>query len=366
MAGSFSLAVYPWSYIARYNEEKIWDGRYLEKPHFTPEQEAALSPRERYSCLEKRNSFPELPLVNGTTQYGLGCFEGLKAFPQKDGSLKLFRPGENGLRFANSMAGLMMPVFPQEKFVSACLGVVEKNSKIGFAPKYQDAWEEDNFLYAKSVYLRPFTYTEPAIGPDISRHPWVVVVGTEVGAYFNPENTKAVTSDKVRAYPGGTGWIKCDANYVVSILEKSKAETAGYIEVIFLDALERTYIEEGSSSNIFFYLKNGTLVTPTLSDTILPGITRKSILTLAQDMGIQTVERKISIEEVLSEAQEVFVTGTAAGLTYLESITHNGKTVQFNQGKMGTVAKDILKTLKGIQYGALPDRHSWMVEVPKG
>jgi len=365
MAGSFSLAVYPWSYIAHYNEDNKWEGRYLEKPHLAPEEEAALPERERSVCLEKRNSFPELPLINGTTQYGLGCFEGLKAFPQKDGTLKIFRPEENASRFARSMEGLRMPLFPKELFVSACLGVVARNKGIGFFPRYQDSWEEENFLYAKSIYLRPFTYTEPALGPDLSRHPWVVVAASEVGAYFNPSSTKAITSEKIRAYPGGTGWIKCNANYVISILEKSRAEAEGYIEVIFLDAVEQTYIEEGSSSNIFFYLKNGTLVTPALTDTILAGITRKSIIALAQDMGIQTVERRISLEEVLSEAQEVFVSGTAAGLTYLESITHKGKTVQFNQGKMGPVSRDILKTLKGIQYGALPDRHSWMVEVPR-
>jgi len=135
------------------------------------------------------------------------------------------------------------------------------------------------------------------------------------------------------------------------------------MEAIFLDATEHQYIEEGSSCNIFFYLKNGTLVTPDLQDTILPGVTRKSVLTLAQDMGVKTEERKISIDEVLSEATESFVTGTAAGIAHFESITHKGKTATFSNGEMGEMTRSLLRQLKGIQYGAIEDRHGWMFDV---
>ena len=132
------------------------------------------------------------------------------------------------------------------------------------------------------------------------------------------------------------------------------------MEVIFLDAEEHKYVEEGSSCNIFFLLKNGKLVTPELSDTILPGITRKSILTLAQDMGVETEERKISIDEAMSEAKECFVTGTAAGVGYIESITRGGETVEFNGRKMGDLSRSLLKTLKGIQYGKVEDKFGWL------
>jgi branched-chain amino acid aminotransferase len=184
-----------------------------------------------------------------------------------------------------------------------------------------------------------------------------------VGSYFEPGNSKAVVTDKVRAFKGGTGWIKCDANYVVPILAKKEAEMKGYMEVIFLDAEKKTFLEEGSSSNIFVLLKDGTLVTPELGDTILPGITRGSILQLAQDMGIKTEERKISIEEAMEEGRECFVSGTAAGLSYLESITYKDKTAVFNDGKMGEVSRQLLVTLKGIQYGKVEDRHGWMYTV---
>ncbi len=363
MAGGFTLSMYPWVYVARFAGEGRWEERYEEKPHKSPEEESRLSDKERDALLARRNSFPELPLVNYTTQYGLGCFEGLKAFPQKDGSLKLFRPGENAKRFARSMAGLKMAVYPEARFVEAVRTVVGRNQKLGFAPAYEPSWEADDFESGHSVYLRPFSYSEPAIGLGLSHAPWVVIVATPVGSYFRPGNSKAVTTDKVRAFPGGTGWIKCDANYVTPILAKKEAEDAGYMEAVFLDAREKRYLEEGSSCNIFVYLSNGKLVTPELGDTILPGITRDSVLTLAKDFGIATEVRRIGIDEVMESGKEAFVTGTAAGVSFLESLTHNGKTSVFAGGKIGELTKELQATLKGIQYGRVADKRGWMVAV---
>ncbi len=366
---AFTLSVYPWVYMAKYkqgdsgSDSGSWSDEYIEKPHKTPEEESALGPDALSTLLHMRNSFPTLPLVNYTSQYGMGCFEGLKAFPQKDGTINLFRPDENAIRFKNSMDGLKMPPFSPDAFVEACVTIVGKNAAMGFRPEYNSDWEKNYFLEGHSVYIRPFTYSEPAIGLGLSEEPWVVIVSTPVGSYFRPGNTKAVTTDKVRAFPGGTGWIKCDANYVVPTLAKKEAEKKGYMEAVFLDAKEQTYLEEGSSCNIFVYLKDGTLVTPELTDTILPGITRKSVITLARDMGIQVEERKISIdEEALSEGKEVFVTGTAAGISHFESITHNGHTVPFGNGEMGELTTALCRKLKGIQYGSEEDTHGWMVK----
>jgi branched-chain amino acid aminotransferase len=290
----------------------------------------------------------------------LGCFEGLKAFPQKDGSLKLFRPDENAARMGKSMEGLMMPPFPEDRFIDASVNVVKKNMQSGFMPDYDPAWEEDNYISGHSVYLRPFTYSESAIGLSISQHPWVVIVATPVGAYFAPGNAKAVVTDKCRATPNGTGWIKCSANYVIPILAKKQAMLAGFMEAIFLDSVEHKYVEEGSSCNIFFKLKDGTLITPELGDTILPGINRKSIIELARDMGEKVEERKVPIAEVMEKAEECFVTGTAAGVSYIESITWNDKTAVFNGGKQGELTTELQKTLKRIQYGAVEDTKGWM------
>ena len=332
MAKGFTLAVLPWVYIAKHGEDGKWSGDYIEKPHKSPKEEAAMNDDERTKLQEQRNSFPELPLVNYTTQYGMGCFEGMKAFPQKDGSMKLFRPDRNGKRMHDSLIGLKSPGFPVDMFVDAAKGMVKRNKDIGFAPKYNPEWEKDDFQSGESVYIRPFSYSEPAIGLGISKHPWVVFASTEVGAYFKPGSHAAKVTDKIRAFKGGTGWIKCDANYVVPILAKKEAEA-------------------------------GTLVTPELGDTILPGITRDSLLTIAQDLGVKTEERKITIEEAMDSGKECFVSGTAAGLSYIESITYNGKTAEFNDRKMGELSQQLLNTLKGIQYGKVEDKFGWMVDV---
>ena len=363
MAKGFSLETYPWVYTAKYNEGNDWSEEYIENPHKTPEEEAGLSSDEYTALLASRNSFPQLPLVNYTTQYGMGCFEGLKAFPQKNGSLKLFRPDENAARMNRSMKGLMMPPFPEDKFLKACKEVVRLNSGCGFRPDYDENWEKDNYITGHSIYLRPFTYSEPAIGLNISEHPWLVIVATPVGAYFAPGNSKAAVTERFRATRNGTGWIKCSANYVIPILAKKEAVLNGYMEAIFLDAAEQKYVEEGSSCNIFFKMKNGDLVTPELGDTILPGINRKSIITLAGDLGVNVEERKVAIEEVMSEAVETFVTGTAAGVSYIESITYKEKTAVFNNGRQGELTSELQKLLKAIQYGATADNRGWMVDI---
>jgi branched-chain amino acid aminotransferase len=363
MAKGFTLEIYPWVYLAQHGEDDRWHERYLEREHLSPAEEAALSGERRRELLTRRNSFPELPLVNYTTQYGLGCFEGLKAFPRKDGSLALFRPEGNARRMANSMKGLFMPPFPEERFLEAVRTVVRRNRDIGFAPAYDSAWEKEDFVSGHSVYVRPFSYSEGGIGVNLSVHPYVVIITTPVGSYFKPGTARAVTATRVRAHPGGTGWIKCAANYVTSALARKEAEAAGYMEAVFLDACDHRYVEEGSSCNLFFRLKDGALVTPSLEDTILPGITRMSVLDIARERGIPTEERRIAIDEVFSEAVECFASGTAAGVTFISSITHEGQEKLFGDGKMGEFTAHALKTLKGIQYGLLEDRFGWMTPV---
>ncbi len=357
----FSLALYPIAYRARF-DGKNWHEEYIEQPHKTPAEEAALSAKELGELNERRNHFADVPLVNYTTQYGMGCFEGLKAFPQQGGELKVFRPDENAARFARSMKGLLMPVFPEELFVRAALEVTARNAALGFRPFYKGEWERDGFVSAEAVYLRPFSYAESGIGVGISEKPNVFIVANPVGSYFKAGSTSALTSERVRATHHGTGWIKCDANYVISALARKEAENAGYMEVLFLDAIERRYIEEGSSCNAFFYLKSGELVTPELGDTVLPGITRKSVIELARIQGIKVIERRIAIEEVLADAREVFFTGTAAGVSFVESVTHLGTKASFGS-KAGDLTAKLAHELKGIQYGAVADTHGWMVKV---
>jgi branched-chain amino acid aminotransferase len=359
---AFALNTYPITYRAKFSGGK-WSEEYLEKPHKTPEEEAALSADERSILENSRNNYSDMPLVNYTSQYGLACFEGLKALPQKNGGLAIFRPDQNAARFYRSMEGMYMPPFPKESFISSCIETVKRNAALGFLVRYNSEWEKNSFITADSIYIRPFTISEGGIGVNLSREPYVMVINTPVSAYFSDANSDALVSDRIRATPNGTGWIKACSNYVISALAKSDALKAGYMECVFLDAVHRKYIEEGSSCNIFFYLKSGELTTPELGDTILPGITRASIIELANDRGVKTSERKIPIDEALEETKECFVSGTAAGATPLTSITYKGKKTLFNNGKTGDFTAEIRDTLKGIQYGALPDTKGWMMQI---
>ena len=359
---AFSLNSYPVVYRAKYSKEE-WKSEYLEKPHETPSAEESLPADKREALAASRNFYADMPLVNYTTQYGLSCFEGLKALPQKDGSLAIFRPDRNALRFFNSMKGLYMPPFPEQMFIEACVETVKQNAAMGFRPQYKEEWEKDSFMSADSVYIRPFTYAEGGIGVNISREPWVIIVTTPVSSYFSGNNFDAVITDRIRATPKGTGWIKAASNYVNACLAKHEAQSAGFMECIFLDVINRKYVEEGSSCNIFFYLKSGELITPDLGDTILPGITRASIIELARDQGVKVSERKIPIEEALEEAKECFVSGTAAGAVPITSINYKEKKTVFSEGKTGEFTASMRDTLKGIQYGKLPDTKGWMVRI---
>jgi branched-chain amino acid aminotransferase len=359
---AFALSSYPVTYRAKFSGEK-WSEEYLEKPHKTAEEEAAMAPETRAKIENSRTCYDDMPLVNYTTQYGMACFEGIKALPQKQGGLAIFRPDRNGARFYRSMAGLLMPPFPEDLFLKACIETVKRNAGLGFRPLYKPEWEKDSFMTADSVYIRPFSLAEGGIGVNISREPWVMVINTPVSAYFSGGNFDAVVTERIRATPKGTGWIKACSNYTIAALAKHEAVNSGYMECIFLDAANRKYVEEGSSCNIFFYLKSGELVTPELGDTILPGITRASVIELARDKGVKVSERKIAIEEALDATKECFVTGTAAGATPITSITWQGKKAVFNGGEVGELTRDLRNTLKGIQYGALPDTKGWLVKV---
>ena len=358
---AFSLNSYPIVYRAKFVKDK-WKGEYLEKPHKTPKEEAAMPASKRDALIASRNFYDDMPLVSYSSQYGLSCFEGLKALPQANGGLSLFRADRNAARFFNSMKGLFMPPFPEDLFLKAVSEVVKRNAKLGFRPEYKKEWEKDSFMTADSVYIRPFVVSEGGIGVNICKEPFVMIVTTPVSSYFSGGDAAAVVTNRIRATPNGTGWIKAASNYTIAALAKHEAVEAGFMECIFLDAINSKYVEEGSSCNIFFHLKSGELVTPELGDTILPGITRSSIIELAKDKKVKVSERKIPIEEALEETNECFVCGTAAGATPITSITYKKKKTVFNKGKVGDLTAELRDTIKGIQYGTISDKKGWMVK----
>ena len=360
---SFLFNPYPYRYVAKYDTS--WTYAIEECAYLSEEDETKLSDEERLELYRQRNSADSFPLVNYTTQYGLGCFEGLKAYPQKNGSLAVFRVDANAKRFYNSMEGLLMPPFPQDMFMDGVISLLKniKNKKL-YAP-YNPTWEDDNFMSAKSIYIRPFSYAEGGIGIKYSTNPYVFIVATEVGSYFgSSEVPTLLVSKSTRATPYGTGWIKCASNYVISILEKNKAMRKGYTEALFLDSQEHKYVEECSSCNIFFVLENNRIVTPSLKDTILPGITRDSIITILKDKGYTVEERNISIEEVMDDAKECFTTGTAVGVNHFGKLTYNDKEKTFcNDGCIGRVAEELQVSLKRIQYGLDSCAYDWLITI---
>ncbi|MBR6566958.1 MAG: branched-chain-amino-acid transaminase [Spirochaetaceae bacterium] len=356
---AFNLEMYPISYIARYNQQtKNWQEEWIEADTYPYNELLAMEENQRQKIYGNRNQLG-IPAVSYTSQYGYGCFEGMKAYPRKDGKISIFRPDQNAARFRKSMEGLYCPAFPEEMFIKASCEFIRRNAELGYVPAYNSRWEEDSYASASAVYMRPFMNSEAAIGIGISHEPYVVICATTVSTYFKGGNSKAIITDRIRATPHGTGWIKCASNYVISTLAKKEAEEAGFMEVVYLDALEHKYIQEGSSCNIFFLMQDGTLVTPELGDTILPGITRASIIELARQQGQKVEERPVSIEEVMDSGMECFVTGTAAGVTPIESLTHKGVERVFNNRKPGELGENLQRQLKGIQYGALEDSRSW-------
>jgi len=176
---AFKLSIHPWVHSARFDGES-WSDEYIEQEHRSPQEEAAMDEEAHTALVNRRNSFPHLPLVNYTTQYGLGCFEGLKAYPQPDGALKLFRPDRNCARMAASMKGLYMPPIEEDLLLEGIKGTVRRNADAGFTPSYDPAWEEDFWQSGGAVYIRPFTYSEPGIGINLSKLPWVMTICTTV------------------------------------------------------------------------------------------------------------------------------------------------------------------------------------------
>ena len=365
---AFALNLYPVTYIARYNPETTkWDEEWFQVDSVTYDELMAMGEDERKAVLDKRNQMG-IPTVSYTSQYAYGCFEGMKGFPTKDGGVAIFRPEENGKRFNNSMKGLYCPAFPVEQFVAASVEFVKRNAALGYVPKYNADWEKTGYADADSIYMRPFMNSEGAIGVGCSRQPYVVICATTVSAYFKKGLDGAVITNRIRATPNGTGYIKCASNYVISAIAKHEAEVKGFVECVYLDAVEHKYFQEGSSCNVFFVLKDGTLVTPELGDTILPGITRKSVIALAKECGMNVEERKVSLAEVQKNAVEFFVTGTAAGISPRTSLTDlDGKKVDFKDGTQeGTVAYKLQRLLKGRQYGLLEDPNNWNTVVIPG
>ena len=292
----------------------------------------------------------------GVLQYAQTCFEGLKAYTTQDGRVVTFRPDLNAKRMADSCRRLEMPVFDEDKFVKACLDVVKAN--IDFVPPYGTG---------ATLYLRPYMFgSSPVIGVKPAEEYQFRILCTPVGPYFKG-GVKPISvriSDRDRAAPRGTGDIKAGLNYAMSLYNIVDAHNCGFAENIYLDPETHKYIEETGGANIIFVTKDGKLVTPK-SDTILPSITRRSLVSVAKDyLGMEVEERKIHKDE-LKDFVECGLCGTAAVISPVGQIDDHGKEIKFNDGKqeMGPVLTKIYDTLTGIQMGRLPAPEGWIYTI---
>lgn len=291
--------------------------------------------------------------------YGQEMFEGLKAYKAEDGRILLFRPDKNIERANRSNRRLCIPEIPEDIFMEALKTLV----------KLEEDWIPTK--PGTSLYIRPFVIaTDPFLGVRPSDTYKFMIILSPVGAYYesglNPVKIW-IEDDYVRAVKGGIGEAKTGGNYVASLASQMKAHDEGYSQVLWLDGVHRKYIEEVGAMNIFFKI-NGTVITPELNGSILPGVTRDSVIALCKEWGIPVEERRISVDEVIKtaesgEMEECFGTGTAAVVSPVGELRFENEHMEIGGGKIGPVTQKIYDTITGIQLGEVNGPKGWSVEV---
>ena len=295
--------------------------------------------------------------------YAQSIFEGLKAYAQPDGSVATFRPESNAARFTRSAKRLAMPPVPEEAFIAAVDALVGADRD--WVPTGPD----------QTLYLRPYQLaSEPFLGVRPANEYLFLVIASPAGAYF-PRGVQPVSvylsEDYIRAAPGGTGDVKCAGNYAASLLAQEQAIEAGCDQVVWLDAFEKRYVEEMGGMNLFFVLGSGDdaeMVTPELTGTLLPGITRDSLLTLAGDLGYRVTERRFSVDEWRQGAAdgtvtETFACGTAAVITPVGEVKARTGDFVVGDGTPGPISMRLREALLDIQHGRVADTHGWLHRV---
>jgi branched-chain amino acid aminotransferase len=292
--------------------------------------------------------------------YAQEIFEGLKAYRLADGGMALFRPEQNARRFQRSAKRLAMPELPEDLFLQSCKQLVEVD-KDWFPP-----------VEGGSIYLRPFMIaSEVFLGVKPSAEYLYMVIASAAGNYFKsgaPAISIWVSEHYTRAAPGGTGAAKCGGNYASSLVAQSEAISHGCDQVVFLDAAEHRWIEELGGMNLFFLFDDGTLITPPTDGTILEGITRESILTLARGQGLTVREERYAIDQWRDDATsgkviEAFACGTAAVVTPVGSVHSTSGSFTIGAGGPGQITQQLRAKLVDIQRGLAPDIHGWVQRI---
>ncbi|XP_075085854.1 branched-chain amino acid aminotransferase 2, chloroplastic-like [Nicotiana tabacum] len=295
----------------------------------------------------------ELSPSAGILNYGQGLFEGLKAYKRHDGNILLFRPEENALRMKMGAERICMPSPSVEQFVEAVKATVLANERWIPPPG------------KGSLYIRPLLMGSGAVlgvapAPEYTFLIYVSPVGNNFKEGMAPINL-VIETEMHRATPGGTGGVKTIGNYAAVLKAQSAAKAKGYSDVLYLDSVNKRYLEEVSSCNVFI-VKGNLITTPAIEGTILPGITRKSIIDVAVSQGFQVEERHVSVDELLG-ADEVFCTGTAVVVSPVGSITRMGKRVTYGSDGVGRVSQQLYSALTSLQMGLSEDKMGWIVEL---
>ena len=304
--------------------------------------------------------FDYIPVHPASTvlHYGAEIFEGMKAYKTADG-FQIFRPYENAKRMNNSAERLCLPQIDEEFFVKALTELITLDySWIPDAP-------------GTSLYIRPFEYgNDEALGVHAVKNATFVIILSPVGNYYaeglNPVKI-SIESEDVRAVRGGTGYAKCGGNYAASLRAGKRAAEKGISQVLWLDGVKRKYIEEVGSMNVMFKIK-GKIVTPALTGSVLPGITRKTCVEILKDWGYEVEERLLSVDELVKAAkkgklEEAFGTGTAAVVSPIGHLFYEGKDYEVSGNKIGDLTQRLYDELTGIQWGRKPDTKGWCLKV---
>ncbi|RKN30126.1 branched-chain amino acid aminotransferase [Micromonospora musae] len=309
--------------------------------------------------VEARAPIPMDPAA-AVLHYAQEIFEGMKAYRTRDGGVTLFRPEANAARFAVSAKRMAMPVLPPETFVDSLRRLIEIDRD--WIPTDPEG----------SLYLRPFMFaSEVFLGVRPATEYLYVAIASPVGAYFSggvkPVSVWA-TPDYTRAAPGGTGAAKCGGNYAASLVAQAEAIEHGCDQVVFLDAVERRYVDELGGMNVFFVYDDGSVVTPPLTGAILPGIIRESVLTLAAQAGHRVEERPVSFDDWQADAtsgrlREAFACGTAAVVTPIGQVKSPDGEFLIGGGEPGQVTMALRQQLVDIQRGDAPDPHGWVTRL---
>ncbi len=321
-------------FIMNYTEGKGWhDGRIV------PYQRLSLDPSAM------------------VFHYGQEMFEGLKAYKGKDGKTRLFRPDMNAKRTNATNKRLCIPELPEELFVEACKAIVKMDEDwIPTAP-------------GTSLYIRPFIIaTDEFLGVAPSKTYLFIIILSPSGAYYASGLAPVgiwIEDDYVRAVKGGMGFAKTGGNYAASLAAQVKAHDEGYSQVLWLDGVERKYIEEVGAMNIFFKI-DGKIVTPMLNGSILPGITRNSVIEVCKSWGYEVEERRISVDELIEaqksgKLEECFGTGTAAVISPVGKLRFKDDVMLINNNTIGEVSQKLYNTITGIQWGDCEDKFNWTV-----